>query len=301
MKIDFKAHAAVLGANFFFGAAVSAVKYISPALIQPYAINVVRVLTALPLFWLLFAFKPDKAGIQKKHIPLFFICALTGVAINQLFFIKGISLTSPIHGSLLGLVTPIAITIITIFWAKEKLTLNKVMGLLVGISGAATLILSKNLSDKAADILTGDLLIIINALSYSFYLVLVKPLMQIYSPIHVIRWVFTLGTLMILPFGWQDFVETDWSLFNEYHYFALAFCALGATFFAYLFNVYGIARLGSSAVGYYIYTQPVFASIIAVLLFDEELSARKIIAAILIFLGVFLVNRKTKMAVTVED
>lgn len=301
MKVNYKAHAAVLGANFFFGAAVSAVKYISPSVIQPYAINVVRVLTALPLFWLLFAFKPGKIGIQKKHIPLFLVCALTGVAVNQLLFIKGLSLTSPIHGSLLSLVTPIAITVIAVFLAKEKITTNKIIGFILGISGALTLVLSKNLSDKAADIITGDILIIINALSYSFYLVLVKPLMQLYTPLHVIRWVFTFGTLMILPFGWYDFIHTDWSLFNGYHFFALGFCALGATFFAYLFNVYGIAHLGSSVVGYYIYTQPIFASTIAIVLFNEKLSAAKMIAALLIFAGVYLVNQKNKLAITVEE
>ena len=287
-----KAHAAVLSANFFFGAAVSAVKHLSPAVMAPYAINGVRVLTALPLFWLLYAIKPGRAGIDRSDIVRFIGCALSGVVVNQLFFIKGVSLTSPIHASLLALTTPVMITILAIWILREKLTLNKTLGLTLGISGAVVLILSKDLSGSASNQLLGDSFIIVNAIAYSFYLVWVRPLMLRYSPVHVIRWVFTFGTVMMLPFCWQPMMATDWSAFNNTHHFALAFAALGATFFAYLFNVYGIAILGSSVVGAYIYTQPVFATIVAMVLMGEQLSLIKLLAAGLIFAGVYFVNRK---------
>ncbi len=287
-----KAHTAVLGANFIFGANYAVVKYITPFFLHPFALNVVRILVSLGLFWFLFLFKPAKVKIEKKHIPRFLLCALTGVVINQIFFIKGVSLTTPIHSSLLSLATPIFITIIAAWLLREGFTWVKFIGLILGIGGAAMLILLKDSSHSGKDILLGDIMVLINAISYSFYLVLVRPLMKTYSGIQVLRWIFTFGSLVILPFGMQEFASTNWSAFDLSHWIALAFVAVGATFLAYLLNVYGISVIGASATGSYIYTQPVFAAVIAILFAGEHFSVVKLIAAILIFSGVYLANAK---------
>ncbi len=289
-----KAHLAVLAANFIFGAGYAVVKTITPEFIAPFALNVVRVLSSLLLFWLLFLMKPSNAGFERKHLPRFLLCALTGVAINQLLFIKGLSLTTAIHSSLLSLGTPIFITIIAAWLLKEKLTLYKIAGLALGVGGATLLILMKDNSASGKDMLLGDIMIIINAISYAFYLVLVRPLMEHYKPIHVLRWVFTFGTFMILPFGIEQFIDTNWAAFGTTQWIALAFVALFVTFFAYLFNVYGLSVIGSSATGSYIYTQPVFAAIIAMVFMGEHFTITKALAAICIFSGVYLVNLRKR-------
>lgn len=287
-----KAHWAVLGANLIFGINFSIVKYISPALIKPFGLNFIRVSVSVLLFWLLYSLKPTKAGIDRKDIPRFLLCALTGVAINQLFFIKGLTLSTPIHGALLILVTPVFILLLAFALRKESITSVKLLGLFLGIGGASLLILSKENSAIASNMLLGDIYIVINSVSYAFYYVLVKPLMQKYSPVHVVRWVFSLGMLMITPFCWQEFAAVDWQLFDLSHYASLAFVVLGSTFFAYLFTVYGLQHLSPAAAGSYIYLQPFFSAIISTLFFKEELSAPKLLAAALIFTGVYLVNRK---------
>lgn len=288
---NFKAHAILLTGNFLFGVAVVAIKHITPSVMQPIALNVFRASIALILFWTMFLFKPSKASINKKDIPLFIVCAATGVAINQILFVQGTSLTSPIHAALLLLVTPIVITIIAAWLLKEKITINKAAGLILGIAGASILILIKNYADKESTML-GDFLIIINAISYAFYLVLVRPLMKTYSPIHVTRWVFLFGAIMIIPLGIKDVLQINWSMLMWHHWAALAFSVIGATFLSYLFVMYGLEKLGSTVTGTYMYTQPVFATIASIILFNEKLTLTKIIAAILIFCGVYLVNKK---------
>jgi drug/metabolite transporter (DMT)-like permease len=291
MKDTTKAHIAALLGNFFFGAAIVAIKHLIPKVMPSLALNVLRVGIALILFWVLYLFNPGKASIQKKHIPLFLLCGCAGVAINQILFIKGTALTSGIHASLLGLCTPIAITIIAAWLLKVKITTNKLIGLLLGVGGAATLVLVKTQTNAESDAF-GDILIILNAFSYAFYLVLVAPLMQSYKPIHVIRWVFLIGSLIIIPIGFHDFTQIHWEFFNWTHWVALAFVVFGATFSAYLLIVYAIGKLGAPKVGTYIYTQPVFATITSMLLYNEQLTYIKIIAAFFIFSGVFMVNRK---------
>lgn len=232
------------------------------------------------------------AGIQQKHIGRFFLCGVTGVAINQTLFIKGLTMTSTIHASLLMLCTPLLITLFAFWVLKEKVTLMKATGLALGIGGSILLILTKENAANIESNWLGDLLIVSNAISYAIYFILVKPLMKEYTSIHVIRWVFTFGLLMILPFGWKQFAEIEWQQFSRSQFGALSFIVIGATFLAYYFNAYGIQHLGPGMTGSYIYTQPVFAVIIATVFLHEAFTTEKIIAGFMIFAGVFLVSFK---------
>lgn len=300
MKPTTNAHIAVFCTNLFFASNYSLIKYISPSLVKPYALNVFRVTISLVLFWLLWVLGKSlpgqlksKAGIGKEDIGRFFLCGFTGIAINQTFFIKGLTLTSPIHASLLILCTPLLITIIAFWVLKEKITIAKTIGLALGIGGSLVLIMTKESTGHAGNSLLGDLLIVLNAISYAFYFILVKPLMEKYSPVHVIRWVFTFGFIMILPFGWVQFSEIQWPQFEWSHIVSLGFIVIAGTFLAYYFNVYGIQHIGAGSTGSYIYTQPVIAAIIAMLFLHEHLTGQKILAGVMIFIGVFLVSRAT--------
>ena len=118
--------------------------------------------------------------------------------------------------------------------------------------------------------------------------------MKRYSAVHIIRWVFTIGMLFMIPYGWNAFASTQWQNFTAGDWLCFAFVISGATFFAYLFNIYGISVIGASATGSYIYTQPVFAAIIAMIFTGETYDWIKLIAALLIFNGVYMVNYKPK-------
>jgi drug/metabolite transporter (DMT)-like permease len=265
--------------------------------IGPFGLNLVRVAISVLLFWLLWltgkTIRTEKTaapGFQQKHFWRFALCGLTGVALNQVLFIKGLTMTSTIHASLLMLCTPLLITLFAFWILKEKITAIKALGLAFGIGGAVLLVMTKEKSGTAS--LNGDLFILINAISYTIYFILVKPLMLVYSPLHVIRWVFTFGLLFILPFCWPQFATTDWMQFHFSQWLALIFIVLCGTFLAYSFNIYGIRHLGAGTTGSYIYTQPVFAAIIATFFLQEHFSLQKIAAGMLIFTGVFLVSRK---------
>ena len=231
-----------------------------------------------------------KAGIKKEHLLRFILCGLTGVALNQTLFIKGLTMTSTIHASLLMLSTPLLITLLAFWILKEKMTWAKAAGLALGIGGAILLIMSKEKSGTSS--ISGDTLIILNAIAYTFFFILVKPLMNEYPPLHVIRWVFTFGFIMILPFGWTQFSAIQWSLFEWSHYVSLLSIVFFGTFLAYLFNAYGLSQLGAGVTGSYIYTQPVFTAVIAIIFLHERLSIEKLLAGLMIFAGVFLVSRK---------
>jgi len=289
LRATTKAHIAVLLTNFFFATNLSLVKHISPSMIGPYGVNLLRVGVTLVLFWLLWMFSKKDAGIDRKDIPRFVVCALTGVVINQMLFIKGLTLTSTIHAALLMLITPLLISVLALWWLREKFTYIKLLGLLLGVGGALLLILSRDASGVAS--VSGDLLILVNAISYAIYFIMVKPLTSRYTPLHVIRWVFTFGFVLIVPFSWQDAQQAAWQSATLSQWSALASVVICGTFLTYSFNSYSLKHLGAATTGSYIYTQPVFAAIIAALFLHEGFSIEKAVAGALIFGGVYLGSR----------
>lgn len=297
MTTKTKAHLALVATNIFFAINFTTVKYlISGGFIKPFGLNLIRVAVTTFLLWVLYFFNSNKTRIKKKDYKRFLLCALTGIAINQLAFIKGLSLTYSIHASLLLLITPILITFIAAWVLKERLTNNKLWGLTLGIAGAMVLILAKDRSGNPGNVLIGDLLIILNSVFYTFYFVLVKPLMLEYNPVAVLRNVFTVGLFMIFPFCWVEFTQTPWASYSAMEYLNLSLIVVPGTFLAYLFNIYGIKNLGASIAGNYIYTQPFFAAGLAIGFLGEDLSAYKILAGILIFSGVYIANKQLKNA-----
>lgn len=296
MTENTKARAGVLLGNFFFGTSVIAVKHISPSIIPPIALTAVRIGVTMVLFWLLYAAKPLRMGFVKKDYIRLFLCAIAGITMNQTFTMMGMSLTSPIHASLLVLTTPITITFLAAWFLKESLNGLKLIGLLLGISGGALLVFSRDLSSNAgSEQSLGDLFIIMGAISYSVYVISIKPLMGKYKAMHILQWVFLFGCFVSLPLGWKPLTQVAWSSFDGLSWFCIAYVVLGSTFFAYQLMNYGISKLGASITGSYIYTQPFFTTFASILILHETLSLPKVGAALLIMTGVFLTNYKKKV------
>lgn len=294
MSKRFWAHLAILGANVIYGLNYSIAKDVMPEFIQPFGFIFCRVSGALLLFWL-FAQFSEKEKVATKDLARLAICGAFGVAANQLMFFYGLNLTSPINAAIILTCNPILVLIISAAVIKERITSRKVIGIALGLTGALGLILYKGSSALSSDGFVGDLFVFLNATSYAIYLVLVKPLMQKYKPMTVIKWVFLFGFIYVLPFGFYQFQEIEWTSFTTNIWWAFGFVVVGTTFLAYLFNIFGLKELSPSVVSIYIYSQPLIASIMAIALQKDELSYEKIIAAIFIFTGVYLVSSKKKL------
>lgn len=297
MKNITRAHLALLGTNLFFAINFTAIKYlVNAGFILPFGLNLVRAGISTILLWLLFIVKPTKVSIRKKDIGRFLLCALLGIAFNQLLFVKGLSLTYSIHAALLMLTTPIIIALLAYWMLREKMTAAKLIGLLLGVAGAVILITGREQGGGATDVLLGDVLVILNAVAYAFYFILVKPLMKTYNAIGIIRILFTIGFFMMLPFCWEEYRQINFSSYTPVAWLCLLCISVCGTFLAYVFNIYGIKVLGAATAGAYIYLQIVFSSVIAVIFLHEQVNAIKLIAAGCIVLGVYLSNYNKKNA-----
>lgn len=291
MGIRYRTHLYLFLANLIYALSFTIAKDVVPNYIQPFGAIVIRVTVALTLFTAIqFFFIKEK--IKRADIGLLILCGLFGVAINQLLFFKGLSITTPINASLMMTTTPILVLLLSGIFHDEKITWLKVIGVLLGAIGAVLVIVSGKELTRGSGQTTGDVLVLINATSFAIYLVIVKPLMKKYHPLTVITWVFFLGWLFVMPVGWYEFSIINWQQFSPALWAELAFIVIFTTFFAYLLNTMAMQYATPSVVGIYIYLQPALATIFALVLNRDEYPLIKIIATILIFAGVYFVSAK---------
>jgi drug/metabolite transporter (DMT)-like permease len=293
MNKTVQAHLAILITNIIYGANYSIAKEVMPAYIQPFAFVLLRVGGALILFLMVSTFV-IKEKIDKKDLPRLVVLGLCGVAINQLLFLKGLSLTTPINASIIMISNPIAVLLFAAFALKEKIGINKIAGIAMGIAGALLLLLFNKTFSFGSDTIAGDIMILINSISWAFYVVLAKPLMKKYNAFTVVKWVFLFGFLYVLPFGYPEMKLVDWKSIPLMGWYCMLFVVLATTFIAYILNTYALKALSPSVVSIYIYLQPFIATVIAVIFGKDELDARKIISALLIIGGVYLVSLSPK-------
>ena len=291
MKNNNSALIALVLVQLFYGVTFTfANDVIDGGYIQPYGFILFRVSLAAVLFWIFSLWTPNEK-IERSDYPKFMTAAFFGVALNMLAFFKGLQFTTPINGSVIMVTTPIIVLVLSAIIFIEKITKLKVLGILAGLSGALILSLYNPSTRTGDHVLLGNFLVLINAASYSYYLILIKKITAKYHPYTFIKWLFLFGTLFVLPFGYKELSVVDWSSFTPYIWFSALFVVVCATFATYLLNPMALRKLSATTVSTFVYVQPVFAGIFAIMMGSDSLSVIKVIAASLIFLGVYLVSK----------
>ena len=259
--------------------------------IKPFGFILLRVVSAGLLFWLFSIFVPSKK-IDRKDFPKLLASAFFGVALNMLALFKGLQYTTPINGAVIMIMVPIIVLILSAILLKEPIKKIKVLGIGLGLLGALVLSLYAAPSKNGNNILLGNFLIFIQAVSYSYYLILIKKLTAKYHPYDFIKWLFLFGALMVFPFGVHEIYIVHWELIPNYILFSVIFVIVFATFGTYLLNPIALSNLKATTVSSFIYLQPIFAGVFAIAMGSDRLDMRKISATILIFIGVYLVSKK---------
>ncbi len=280
-------------AALIYGVTFTIAKDVMKTAVPSFAFVLMRVSGAMVVFWLLSLFLPTEK-VEKKDYKKFFVAALFGIALNMMTFLTGLSYTSPISASVLMITTPIFVMIFSFIFLKNPINRFKITGVLLGMAGAAFLIMyGKKSADFGSNPKLGNFLVALNAVSYALYLILAKPILTKYSPVTFAKWLYTFGFLLILPFSIKEFATLQWETISLTIHFKITFVVLFATVLTYLFNLIALRELKPTTMSVFIYLQPLIASIFAIFVGSDILTWVKIGAAILIILGVYLVNVST--------
>lgn len=294
MTDSLKAHISLFAAQVIYALNYSIAKDLMPDFMGPGALVLLRVVGAGLLFWCVSLFIPSEK-LHKGDMKKLMLLALFGVACNQLCFIFGLNLTYPINSAIIMTSNPIVVTVFTLIVLKERITIFKVSGIMLGIAGALTLMLmSGKKFGFGNETAAGDMLTLVNSTSWAVFVVMAKPYMEKYQTVTVMKWIFLFGMFLVAPFGLNDLWYTDFAVFTPHAWFALFFVVVATTFLAYLLNTYALKALSPSTVSAYIYTQPFLATFFALLFGKDSLTLYKILAGSLIIAGVYLAGKKPK-------
>ncbi|MDA8904153.1 DMT family transporter, partial [bacterium] len=239
---------AAISATSIFGLNHTITKTLMPVYITPSGLLFSRVLGACTLFWIISIFKTQEK-IEKKDWSKFLFCTVFGMSVNMISAIKGLELSTPINSSIISTISPIIVFIISIVMIKEKIIKTRIIGVAIGFVGAISIILINSRTDINTDnIRSGNLLLLLNSISYAIYLVAVRSLTKKYSVITIMKWLFLFGVILNAPFSIQKFLEIPWDIYDRISFFKLGFVITGATFGVYLLNVYALKTLKASTV-----------------------------------------------------
>ncbi len=290
-----KGHLIVLVTNIFFGLNIPISKSLL-ASVGPFGWSFTRAIFACSCFWMLSLFLPRERLAQKSDLGLLLICALFGMVFNQLSFVVGLTMTSPIDASIISTAVPVMVMIIAAIVLKEPITPTKVTGVLVGAAGALLLITSGASGSIGSNGLQGDLLCLLSGLSYAIYLVISKPLVQRYSSVTIMKWTFLFSSVFLFPTGFSELKIIDVAAIDTQLWLKIAYALMFGTFIPYLLIPMGLKRLRPTTMSMYNYVQPMVASVVAIIALQDTFTWAKLVAAVLVFSGVYIVNKSKSRA-----
>lgn len=286
-------HIACFTAYAIFGINIIVCKDLTGGhLISPVALFTLRSLGAGALFWILSLFGPHEK-VEKKDYLKIFAAAFLGYFVTQLTFLIAIPDVTPMHCSIMSAMSPIYTMFIAAIVLKEPLSWQKSGGVLLSLCGIIFLILNNAGSQSGASesTLTGLFLMFLNSLSFSLYLGIFKPLIQKYSVVTFMKWIFLFSAAMSLPFSFGEVTSLSWTRIPSAQMWELGYLVVFATFISYFLIPYGQKRIRPTLVSMYSYIQPIIATILSIILGMDILTWEKVLAAAMVFGGVIIVSR----------
>jgi len=282
----------MLFSSIIFALNVPITKSLIPLWVTPLGVTAMRLSFASLMFWVASLFMTQEK-VDLKDFPTLFFGSFLGMGFNQVLFIIGLSLTSPVDATIIATLSPMMVMIISAVILKEPITLRKAMGVFIGAAGALLIVLTE-ISDTGVarqGSWLGNLLIFCSATCYAAYLVTTKRISQKYKPVTLMKWMFLFAMFMVLPFTYNEVLNAKMFATPDLSAsFRLGYVLALGTFLAYFLIPVALKRIRPTTVGSYNYLQPLVASLAAISVGQDILTWEKPAAALLVFSGVYLVT-----------
>lgn len=225
-----------------------------------------------------------------KDLAKFALFALLGVVLNQGLFLTGLRYTTATNAILLIATIPAFTLLVAVLLGHDKARPLKLAGLALSFCGVAVLVFGKGASFGRSD-LVGDLLVVLNSLSYSTYLVLSRPTLTRYDPLTLISWVFVFGTVEMGLVAAPQLWSVDWRALTTPAWLGFTYAIVIGTIVAYTLNNWVLRHKSASHVASFVYLQPLVGALAAWWLLSERPGRTTLVAGALILAGVALAGR----------
>lgn len=285
-------HLACFGAYAIFGLNIIFCKDIAnQGELSPTVLFTFRAACAAALFWLLSLFT-KRERVPWRDLLGMLGASVLGLILPQMTFLYAISMTAPIDLSVVNSITPIMTMFVAAIFLKEPITWKKAGGVALSFGGVVWLILqSTHTGGVEHSSPMGIALVVLNALCFALYLGICRPIIRRYSVVTLMKWMFLFALVLILPFSARGVATLDYAAIPGPVWWEVAYLVFFATFVAYFLIPVGQQRIRPTLVSMYNYLQPIIASVVGVALGMDRLTCMKVLAAVLVFVGVAVVNR----------
>lgn len=241
-----------------------------------------------------FAYKYFKAEwpAVKKSWRYFFWISLTGISLFNTFVYIGAHHTSAINLALIGTTSsPIMSVILARIFLKERIGWLKIIGMAICVSGILFLLSKGNFENLLTFKFTkGDAWVLLAALNFSIYNTLVRKKPASVSRVNFLFVVFAFGTIVLFPFYLGELSYTAPVQWNMDLLLVILYLGLGASVICFLIWNIAIHKLGSGPTALFGNLIPIFSSLEAVIILNEEFKDNHIISMTIVFAGLLIAN-----------
>ena len=278
-------HLYLLAVQLIF-AAFPIVSKIAFRQVSPWSLAWIRLAIAA-LILLVWFFAASRDRVEPTDYARLAVFSIFGVSINQLCYLRGLSLTTAINATILVGMIPVFTFVIALVLGRETTSVLKAVGVFLAFAGVFVLAGPGSVSFDATH-RVGNVLLLSGAFAYSVYLVLARNIMSRYHPLTVVTWLFTFGTVTVLPFAWADLATTPFVSLSALTWACIAFLAIVASIVAYFLTGVALKSASSTLVAVYICMQPVLVAFLAAPILGEAVTPTMVLSGVLIFTGVVL-------------
>jgi drug/metabolite transporter (DMT)-like permease len=286
-------YVALVGVQIFFGS-LPVIGKVVLRVIPAFGLVGFRVAITAAVFAVVQSYRGRFWLLNKGDYLRLAVLSLFGVTLNQLLFISGLSLTKASNTSLLAATIPIFTLLISSVTGIERLRALKLFGIVLACIGVGLLIDPRKASFSSQTTI-GDLLIVANSLSYGIYVATSKNVISRNGAFRSMMWIFIFAAVICVPIGAWSLSSVDMAAVSSLVWLLVLYIAIGATATPYLLNAWALARVNPSTVAVYIYLQPLIGFLLAVIFLGEAIDVKFMIAAALVFFGVFLASRRRRV------
>lgn len=291
IKEEIKGHVAAITTNVIFGLNIPITKSLLSGWMSPMGYTITRMIFGMCMFWIISLFQ-KKEKVAMRDLLMIFLCGLLGLVATQVTFAVGLRYTTPVTYSLILALSPIIVLLLSALFMKERITKFKTVGVILGIVGASIVILGGN-GNGSSNTLLGIVISVISVSCYAGYIIVTRKISAKYSPVTMMKWMFLLSIIILLPFGYPELPgqriyssEATLPAISE-----LAFALLSSSIIAFFLMPVALKRIKATTASIYVNLQPLVAASVAMIVGQDIFGWDKVLALILVMAGVYLVNR----------
>ncbi|MGA9406855.1 MAG: DMT family transporter [Bacteroidota bacterium] len=255
--------------------------------VEPIALTFLRTCVSGVALAAIFVIKEKRIKILKEDYWKMLWLSFVVIPMNQFLFLYAIKFTSAANAALLYGTTPVLVLVLSHFMLGEKLTKQRIAGVLLAFCGVVMIIFERGIS-FSSEYTYGNIIMFVAVIGWSLYTIQGKPMVVKYGAFHVASLSMIGGMVIFLPLGIYGVSRFDMSTLTVTRWEGILYLGLGTSVASYFLWYYAIGKMETTKVAIFANAQPVVTSVLSYYFLHQSITKHFIAGGILTLFGVVL-------------